>query len=696
MANERAILCGGVSDADLPIPGAPLRLRLWGRHANAKLEINDISKALAASVPPAFADLLDIATYVYCADQAITRGGDGVENLGADWRRGLHFRIPVRVLDLWCSDRARTALTTTLGFLSEDEYNFDFVAWSDGPSLRDYLFGAEAETTGRFEEVVLFSGGLDSLGGAIREAIVDKRRVALITHQPSKKLVRRYRALKEELTSRAAHPPLFIPVTINKMKSLGREYTQRSRSFLYVALGATVAQMLGLSRVRFYENGVVSFNFPPSGQIVGARATRTTHPRVLRGFAEILSLVADRRFDVENPFLWKTKADIVRQIVDADCSDLIRLSTSCTHTWDMTKTHPHCGSCSQCIDRRFAVLAAGARDADPETSYKVKLLVDERDEGEPRTMLAAYVETASEVERMTPVDFFSKFGEASRVLRHIDGSPDAVALQVYELHKRHAGQITAVVDQAIADHSRAIRERSLPASCLLRLVCESAVPASGGNAIESRAQSEAPLPNYIFRKMGQAWQVRYAGGPEFVLLPTKGAAYLHLLIIQQGTPISATKLAATVALHATEHLLGDTQDAEGEQCADAGRRKFRGVARTQSDPDAMAAYRARYEELEAEIEEARANNDSWRASRIRGEMEDLGVQIRRDLSLGGKLRREADDRDKVRKAVLAALRRTVQEIGKYDKRLAEHLKPPVLRRGWSPCYSPHDPIAWMT
>ena len=71
---------------------------------------------------------------------------------------------------------------------------------------------------------------------------------------------------------------------MNKDKALGREYTQRTRSFLFAALGVTFARMSGLDRLRFYENGVVSLNLPPSPQVVGARASRTTHPRVLGGF----------------------------------------------------------------------------------------------------------------------------------------------------------------------------------------------------------------------------------------------------------------------------------------------------------------------------------------------------------------------------------------------------------------------------
>lgn len=676
MSNERAILCGSTSDANLPVGGTPVRLRLWGRHENVTLKINDMTRPMMGNVPAAFVDLLEIATYVYVADQAVTRGGDGVENAGADWRRRLVFRIPVRSVDLWSSKEVRDALVSTLGFLSEDDYCFEFTELKEGPPIQQYLFSPAEAGPANIEEVVLFSGGLDSLGGAVQEAVVDKRRVALVTHEPSKKLVRRYRKLKELLNAHSEHAPLFIPVSINKKKGLGREYTQRTRSFLYAVLGTTVAQMLGLARIRFYENGVVSFNFPPSAQVVGARATRTTHPRVLNGFAKLFSLIAGRRFDVENPFLWDTKAEVVERIVKAGCEDGIRFSTSCTHTWEMTKIHPHCGKCSQCIDRRFAVVAAGAQNTDPEEGYKVKLFIDECDEGEPRTMIASYVETANEVTQMTPVQFFSRFGEASRVLRHLDGSADSVALKIFELHQRHAKRITAAVDQAIAAHAKEIRRRTLPDSCLLRLVCDSAVPAGSGPTASAPAQSQIPLSDFVFRKKGQVWEVRYAGGQDFILLPSKGAAYLHILLAHRGTSFSVTKLAAVVARRPEEYLLGDAGDG--------------------SDREAIAAYRARYEELNADMEDSRSRQDVDGETRIREEMEDLAAQIKRDQGLGGRLRKDLDVKDRVRKAVRAAIRRTVDEIRKYDGRLAEHLNAPTLNCGWNPCYDPRDPVDWTT
>lgn len=386
----------------------------------------------------------------------------------------------------------------------------------------------------------------------------------------------------------------------------------------------------------------------------------------------MLTRLADTAFTVENPFLWRTKADVVRLIAEAGCAELIRYSTSCTRTWEVTRLRTHCGTCSQCIDRRFAVLAAGQEAADPAEAYNVDLLVGERGEGEPKTMLAAYVETASEVSKMTPLEFYSRFGEASRVLRHLDDSPDAAAIKVFELHQQHAKYVTGVVDRAIAAHAAAIRRRDLPSNCLLRLVCDASVPSL------QPAATTAPKPDMgdnIFRQKGQVWEVRFAGGKDFILLPSKGAAYLHLLLSRPGVPLSAIDMAYQVSRHREQYALGDA----GEK----------------SDYEALAAYRARYDELRGELEEARAANDSGTVEKLESEVDWLADEVQKARGKGGRLRKAADDRDRVRKSVGIAIRRAVKQIAQYDSRLAEYLNR-CLRCGLNPCYLEDPNIQWET
>jgi hypothetical protein len=52
-----------------------MRLDLGGNNPNVDLEITDISRRLSSNVPDILTDLVEIASYVYCADQALTLGG---------------------------------------------------------------------------------------------------------------------------------------------------------------------------------------------------------------------------------------------------------------------------------------------------------------------------------------------------------------------------------------------------------------------------------------------------------------------------------------------------------------------------------------------------------------------------------------------------------------------------------------------
>jgi hypothetical protein len=517
---------------------------------------------------------------------------------------------------------------------------------------------------------VLFSGGLDSLGGAVREAVTAGRRVMLVQHRPSPKGVPRQQALFEALRRAGGATPELTPITINKKKGLTREYTQRSRSFLYASLAAALAVASGLPRIRLYENGVTSLNLPPSAQVVGARASRTTHPRVLGSVANLISRLAGKPFAIENPFLWRTKAEVVREIVAADCAGLIRMTASCAHPREVSAEVPHCGRCSQCIDRRFAVLAAGQGTAD--SHYALDLMTGERADGHPRTMLAVYVAAANAISGMRgPVQFFARHGEAARVLRHVREDPEAAAREIFRLYKRHADDVTRVVSEGIAAHAFDITRRSLPPSCLIRLVCD----ASGVGGPPPPAPAPTPEPDYFFRRRGAAWQYRFAGG-EPLILTGRGAAYLHQLLAQPGVPIPAVRLAFNVIRD--ERLL------------------VAGAGEPVLDDDALTACRAAYEDLVQHLEEAQANNDLATQEAVQRDIEALAEQLRRDVGLGGKPRRAGSDREKVRKAVRNAISRAVAQIAHDDRRFAEHLTAPRLMCGHTLCYHPCDPsIRWV-
>ena len=469
---ETLILCGGAKAGASGMTNT-LRLALSGPNENIALKIEDISRRMLAEVPPVLTDLLEIATYVYCADQLVSRGGATMQNLGVDWRRNLRFVVPVREPELWQAPEIRDNLEHLLAFMSEDTIRFDFIPAEAPASINRYFnFGSGADASFPAEDVALFSGGLDSLAGTVETLEREKARLLLVSHQSSTKIAGHQRHLVRELRRRFPGKLLHVPVRITKKGIRTVETTQRSRSFLFAAVAVTVSRLSGIDGVRFFENGVVSFNLPIAGQIIGARATRSTHPRVMHDLQVFFTALLGRAIRIDNPYIWKTKAEVASVLKASSHGDLVPYSVSCSHSHGMTRLKTHCGRCSQCLDRRFGTLAAGMADADPEEMYDTDLLTGARAEGVDLTMAESFVRHAQDLTRLSDLDFTGRFG--GHVARALSGFPKLKAEQVMrntiDLHRRHGEAIVSVLGDGFQQHANELATGSLPESCILRLV----------------------------------------------------------------------------------------------------------------------------------------------------------------------------------------------------------------------------------
>ena len=654
---------------------------------NVHLKIEDVSKGLVEKVPPIFLDLIDISTYVYCADQAFRRNGR--DALGEDWRRQLNFQIAVRRPDIWSSPGVMDDLVSTLSFLSEDEYSFEFSLLQEAPSAQRYFDFGQSPWGGHIDGVMLFSSGLDSLAGAIQESIVERRKVILVNHRSQEKLTPRYEILRQMLRDRAGpFSPVHIPVRINKDEHLTHEYTQRSRSFLCAALGATVASMVGLSKIRFYENGVVSLNLPPSPQVVGARATRTTHPRVLAGFESLFTRISGKPFKVENPFLWNTKTEVVRLIANNGCGPLIEHSFSCASTMRSSHEHSHCGECSQCIDRRFAVLAAEQEHNDPAAQYRIDLLTGARGEGLPRSMLAAYLETANRIRRMSELDFFSTFGEATRVLGYVQGGTRSTAAKIFDLHRRHADEVARVVARAIGQYGDQLFARQLPADCLLRLVLDTSV-------VQYSPPVDSGPENYVERA-GKGWAIRFKGRKPKLYPDEVGFLYLQVLFANPGRVFSASELDARIRHKVVNFRMKvvNASDLQESQSAITPGTFGDDVL----DPQTLEDYRNRLRAIDQLLPMLEAGVRLDRLEKIESlqqERTELRAALRHHQTPSGRPRQLGADRDKARTRVCNAIGRALKHIDEYDKPLREHLRGPTLKLGYTISYDPPEPRVWI-
>ena len=450
-----------------------LHLKLSGRDANIALKVEDIGRRMVANMPDLLTDLLEVATYVYCADQLIARGGDAMQALGTKWRRKFHFIVAVREPDRWRPPAVSETLARLLSFMSDDEYTFRFErAASPVPGDSYFDFADKPDFVFKADEVVMFSGGLDSLSGAAAKLANTTARLLLVSHQSSPKMAERQRYLATELLRRFPGRVFHVPVQITKRNERAVETTQRSRSFLFASIATVLGYLAKQLRLRFYENGVISFNLPIATQVVGARATRSTHPRVMHELQIFLSALLQNEIELQNPYIWKTKSEVVSALAEAGHVDLLRHAVSCSHVHGMTRLKTHCGRCSQCLDRRFATLAAGLGEEDPEEMYEVDLHTGPREEGVDRTMAKTLSGMLAKILRLTELGFVGRFG--GHVVRASAGFPDLPADQVMQnaisLHQRHGQAVLSGLEAGFKTHARALAEGSLPETCLLRIV----------------------------------------------------------------------------------------------------------------------------------------------------------------------------------------------------------------------------------
>jgi hypothetical protein len=469
-----------------------LHLNTWGSDQNVNSKI-EAMEGVFSSIPDRFMDFLDIATFVYCGDQAISRGQKIVDNYGDLWYRGLHFVIGVRDLVFWQRDDVHNKLEDVLSFLSGECISFDFKKLEQDRARDNYLdFVGKWEEDEKPNQVMLYSGGIDSLGGAILEALDHGKRLVLVRHRPSNKFINIFNQLDAGLAAKCPNKPLFLNLEVNKDKGLTKEYTQRTRSFLYFSLAATAAYLLGLDHVKFYENGPVSINLPLLDQVIGSQSTRTTHPRVLCGFRDIASLIAERPFKVENPFILKTKAEVVEIIIQRKCNELIPLSISCAHAnfGHRSNAKPQCGACSQCIDRRFAFESRGWASDDPTDRYCADFfhggIYSVIKKEEDQATLVGYIDRALRISQMDFQDFVSKYPQVTRAAKYLPPNSTAAAQELFRLYKRHAQEVMQVCEAQVQKNQQAIMLGTLPSDCLARLVVD--------NPAYAVRQHEPPQP----------------------------------------------------------------------------------------------------------------------------------------------------------------------------------------------------------
>lgn len=464
-------------DALVHIAGrrTPLPIRVNGREPTFLLGSGRISARALAPIEPVLQDLLDIACTVFAADSSVRRGGETRHHMGKAWRRNFRFEIPVRCPEIWARPDVYEALCNAVSFMTEDDVDFEFVEMTASDRVAQDRQGVlDLDPTGvafEADEVVLFSGGLDSFAGALETLCTTAGKVILLSHRSAQKVIPRQDKLSEYLVDRFKGRVRYLPITARRTGAPGVDTTQRSRSLLFAALGQAVARTFGAKRLGLFENGIIGCNLPISPQVVGTMATRTTHPLAIARLNHVLDLALEKPLPLVNRYEWLTKTEVVDRVKQYDGLQMLSRAVSCTSVREQTTLHTHCGACIQCLDRRFAVLAAGVEDADPPEHYQTDVITGARAGDRSRVMAVEWVRHAISIKRMDEAAFFRTFGnDLMRLVRgHPDGKVADVIARLLDLHRRQARTVGAVLEREVARHAKELAVQRLPVSSLLRL-----------------------------------------------------------------------------------------------------------------------------------------------------------------------------------------------------------------------------------
>jgi 7-cyano-7-deazaguanine synthase in queuosine biosynthesis len=442
-------------------------LYLDGAKKNVEIRLENIEERIVANLSSIGRDLLELAAVLYVADTSIMRGDTDV--YGQDWQRQIRVIMPVRHVRKW--QRAAPLLSELLTYLSGDaSITIEFRPHKLPKTGQQYLqFKPSSPGFQGANSIVLFSGGLDSLTGAA-EAIAANETPLLVTHRSSPTRTELQRSLSERLSQEKHCRLPCIGVWVTRKGKEAADNNQRLRSFLYLSLGAVAGHELNIPRICYCENGITTFNLPLSEQRIGSRSTRTTHPRVISLFRVLIQQVMGFAISVENPSLLRTKRQVVEKLSQLGCADMIGQSLSCTRTFAVEKTKRHCGTCFQCITRRFAVVAADAEASDPVEDYAKDIFRSSLSKGVERGNAIDWVNFNLTVSALSLEGLLGRFPQLYDGLGDIFGNPHAAAHGIYAMYQKNADDVKGVLQAKTNQYYSEILSGQLAVDGLLRLV----------------------------------------------------------------------------------------------------------------------------------------------------------------------------------------------------------------------------------
>lgn len=293
-------------------------------------------------------DILYFTSIIYSIDKLIPRS-----EANDNWSRDIQVSIPISNPDLW--NQTTIELKQALDFLTGDNWNISF------HQLKRVLFEPKKKflpLNASINHVCLFSGGLDSLAGAI-DLIDEEDNILLVSHTDATGASLTIQEPLIEKINEYYHNKNIKHSTFHIYADASNEGTTRGRSILFHGLALFHAMNLGVEKIIAPENGVISINLPLTPSRTGSNSTKTMHPYFLKMFQNVLSKL-NINIVIENPYLLKTKGEMLSENKNKDLiNDLATRTLSCSHGGGHTpgwhRNSYNCGYCIPCTIRRASI-----------------------------------------------------------------------------------------------------------------------------------------------------------------------------------------------------------------------------------------------------------------------------------------------------------------------------------------------------
>ncbi|NER98246.1 MAG: hypothetical protein F6J86_31210 [Symploca sp. SIO1B1] len=306
--------------------------------------------------PSVVADLIDLAVAIHASDRL------AFQYLRRE-QSCIHVVLPVRHPELLNTNSFQAKLENLLGWATGSRWTFDFQKRTASERIVEQQLALLNDP--KEFEVALWSGGLDALAGLYTRLRTSQTRSFMLFGTGSNDNVYAH----QEKVFKALQPSYLnrlnlcrVPIRFSQSSIHQKNKMTRARGVVFILLGAACAYLMGQKLLCVYENGIGAINLPYRASAVGLDHSRSVHPRTLLMVGDVVSELLGEEFQVRNPFLFWTKAEMCKALAEDGRSDLPPLTKSCDSPHRKPKQPIQCGYCSSCILRKQALAASKIED----------------------------------------------------------------------------------------------------------------------------------------------------------------------------------------------------------------------------------------------------------------------------------------------------------------------------------------------